>query len=75
MRTAAAELRKRPSKDVADWLMARYPMDSCAWGNALILLNNVSVRKSDFKPLASNISAAHLTLQIDLTDFSRSSSD
>jgi hypothetical protein len=52
MRRTAADLRATPSKEAADWLMARYPVGTSEWGKALILLNHVSVRKADLRRLA-----------------------
>jgi hypothetical protein len=48
MRAQAAELRKMPSSDAADWLLQHYPRG----GEGIILLEHISLRKADTRRLA-----------------------
>ncbi len=48
MRTHAAELRAMPSEEAADWLLQRYPRG----GDAIILLEHISLSKSHYRRLA-----------------------
>jgi hypothetical protein len=50
MRAQAAELRELPSGRAADWLLQRYPRG----GEAIILLEHISLRKSDYRRLAEH---------------------
>src|SRR5262245_53445049 len=52
MRKHAAELRKLPSGEIAKWLMTEYPLESAHWGDALILLEHVSLKKNDAGAIA-----------------------
>jgi hypothetical protein len=54
MRRCAAELRTKSSGEAADWLLTRYPAEGAHWGEALTLLEHVSLRKNDVRKLASN---------------------
>lgn len=51
-RAIAADLRKRSSKEIADWLISNYPVGSPHSGRALVLLDHVTVRKADARRLA-----------------------
>lgn len=48
-RELAAELRSKPSDQIADWLLQRYPNG----GEAIVLLEHVTLRKSDYRRLAA----------------------
>ncbi|NIJ63431.1 hypothetical protein FHR20_000362 [Sphingomonas leidyi] len=48
MRGHAAELREMSSARAADWLLQRYPRG----GEAIILLEHISLRKGDYRRLA-----------------------
>jgi len=50
MRAYVAELREMPSEKAADWLLQRYPRG----GEAIILLEHISLRKSDYRRLAEH---------------------
>lgn len=50
MRAYAAELRAMPSEEAADRLLQRYPRG----GEAIILLEHISLRKSDYRRLAEH---------------------
>jgi hypothetical protein len=47
LRIEAAELRQKSSKAATDWLLTRYPVGSADWGNALTLLEHISLRHAD----------------------------
>ena len=48
-RELAAELRSKPSDQIADWLLQHYPNG----GEAIVLLEHVTLRKSDYRRLAA----------------------
>lgn len=53
MREMAAELRSKPSSEAVDWLLSRYPLENAEWGNALTLIDHISLRADDARRLAS----------------------
>jgi hypothetical protein len=50
MRAHAAELRRMPSEAAVDWLLQHYP----ACGEAITLLEHVSLRRGDYRRLAKH---------------------
>jgi len=54
MRRLTADLGKRSSSEITEWLLARYPVGSADWGTALLLLDHVSVNKVHAKRLAEH---------------------
>jgi len=50
MRALAVELRRTPSENAADWLLQHYP----SGGEAITLLEHVSLRQGDYRRLATH---------------------
>src|SRR3954464_11854489 len=50
MRAHAVELRRMPSETAADWLLQHYP----SGGEAITLLEHVSLRRGDYRRLAKH---------------------
>lgn len=49
----AAELRMMSSEVAADWLLTRYSFERRDWGDALVLIDHITLRKIDLRKLAS----------------------